>query len=409
MRMARAKDGESIRGGLRKRSRSPSLTPEVIGSREAAGAVRTSEAYSAVDEPFGALARRLISGMTEAQKIAAVVMGYGDVHVVPTTGAIIVNQTHLTAKGVPMLRKQVAAARQKTGVPVLVGADQEGGKINRLKRFPPTSRLTFPSAQQMQGMTDNQIQAEGAKTGKALKLSGVNLLLGPVLDAADPGTLMYRQSRSFGSNPGDVIRRAQSFVTGLRSGYPELVILGKHFPGYNVLGNSDNSLVHDAQTLSQVGIRSRPFFKVLGLDGIMVSSIRYDNIDPQPACFSRVIIGQYRAQVPNGLIITDDLAARGLSASSSVVKSATRAFLAGVDIMLTLDAAKVKLVERGVSNAINDSSASPTEREARRRQLDASVARVLRLALRIEAGTWSRSIAGATGRRSLRLAHAVKI
>jgi beta-N-acetylhexosaminidase len=327
----------------------------------------------------------LVCGMPTNEKIAAVVMGYGDIHVPPTTGGIIVNQTHLTAAGVPMLRRQVALAEQRTSVPVLVATDQEGGSINRLKCYPPTSGLFFPPPAQMQAMSLSGVESEGEKTGSALALVGVNTLLGPVLDVADPGTLMYKQGRSFGTNSGDVVARAQAFVTGLRRTNPTLVIIGKHFPGYNVVGNSDNTSVHDSQSLSQERARSQPFYQIQGLDGVMINSIEYDNIDPRPACFSSTIIGQYRSSGSSSadLIMTDDLAARGLVRTSSAGANAARAFLAGVDLSLILDNAKVKSVRKGILYSLEDPAVSDAERTIRQGNLDASVSRILRLAFRV--------------------------
>jgi beta-N-acetylhexosaminidase len=319
--------------------------------------------------------------MSQVEKIRCLIMAYGDLQVVPRTSAIIVNQHHLTATGVPMLQHQLALAMERMGFPVLVGTDQEGGKINRLKNFPPTQHLIFPSPQQMLNLSDRELMVEGAKTASALRLATVNLLLAPVLDAADPGTLMCKQGRSFGSDPIAVTERAQHFVAGLRSEYPSLVIIAKHFPGYNVKQNTDNVAASDGQNLLEEENRGRPFFQVGGLDGIMVNSIRYNNIDPgRPACFSKSIIDQWRSQFPNGLIMTDDLTSKGLSILGSPQANAKSAFLAGIDMILVMDGAQTYRIEQGINDALCDTSVPPEELTKRQSQLDASVARVLDLA-----------------------------
>jgi beta-N-acetylhexosaminidase len=324
-----------------------------------------------------------MEGMATAQKIRTIIMSYADVHAVPDTGGVIVNQTHLTPNGIPLLRQHLAAAEKKTGVPVLVGTDQEGGAVNRLKNFPPAQAFKFPSPKEMQSMSNEAIAMEGAKVGRLLLLAGVNVLLAPVLDAADPKTLMYEQGRSFGVNPADVTERARQWITGVRQENSQLVVIGKHFPGYNVPGNSDNTEVFDAETLPQEQARSQPFFNTPGLDGVMVNSIQYKAIDPSgPACFSKMIVGQWRARFQDGLIMTDDIAAKGLSISGTARSNARRAFSAGADMLLILDNAKLAEAEQGIADALADPSVSPEERAARQSQLDASVARVVSLALR---------------------------
>jgi beta-glucosidase-like glycosyl hydrolase len=47
----------------------------------------------------------------------------------------------------------------------------------------------------------------------------------------------------------------------------------KHFPGYNVAGNSDNEVVVSRESLAGVTARMQPFFKVQNVSAIMMVSI----------------------------------------------------------------------------------------------------------------------------------------
>ncbi len=313
--------------------------------------------------------------MTRAQKIETLMMAYGDVNEPPRSGAIIVNQTHLSAGRFRQLEKNLATAAARTGFPVLVGADQEGGNVNRLGRFAPTAGLYFPSAKQMQGMSLAQIRAEGQKTGRALALAKVNTLLGPSLDVAEKGSLMDRMGRSFGTTPAKVSARAGAFIEGLRQANPNLLIFAKHYPGYNVRVNSDIARAVDDSTPEQLAKRSQPFLDAKGLDGVMVSSIIYSKLDNQPACFSRKIIASIRARHPNAVVITDDLCATALSphrTTAEIKQNAQRAFLAGCDVLLSLDGSKNRAVTEAIDELI-------TQYPKLQKQLDASVARILAL------------------------------
>lgn len=328
--------------------------------------------------------RDRLAKLTLDQKVKLLVMGYGDTRSAPSTGAIIVNQTHLTATGVPALQKVVAKAGARMGVPVLVAADQEGGLVNRLKKFPETAGLKFPSPKEMQSMTLEQIRAEGKKTGAALAAAGVNTLLGPVLDTATPRTLMDKMNRSFGSTPEDVTERGRAFIEGLRAGNPHLAIVAKHYPGYNAFGNSDIAVVHEKLSAAQVNAHAKAFLAQDGLDGVMVSSLRYDAIDPEtPACFSKAIVGGLRKAKPDTVIMTDDLGATslmppGVDKNQQIKENAQKAFLAGADMLLVMDGPRQHLAYEGVKELIQQ---HPELQE----QLDASVARIMKVADRTAA------------------------
>lgn len=365
--------------------------------------------------------------MSLREKAQMLFMEYGSTRYQPKSGAMIVNQTHLKAGAVDQMKQLAQAYEARRDVTLLIAADQEGGKVNRLKRMPGYADVTFPSAEAIGAMTLDQIRAEGEKTGRGLRDAGVNLLLGPVLDVADPGSLMERMDRAFGSTPDDVIAKAGAFIEGILSANPNVAIIAKHFPGYNVRNNSDITPTTDSSSREQIERRARPFFEIDGLDGVMLSSIRYENIDPKPACFSSIIIDMIRAQKPNAVIITDDLYAGSLlpkeirafkdyniykarsSRSQSsrdeaarllrryphfedsqarqrlhdetnvqLQKNARQAFLAGADVLLVMDSRKSRLMTDAILGL-----AQSSDEHARR--LDESVRRLLLLRKKIAA------------------------
>lgn len=375
-----------------------------------------------------ALAYARVAQMSVQEKAKLLVMNYGDTRVAPWSGSVIVNQTHLNAAGTRQLAQVSATATTRTGVTVLVAADQEGGRVNRMKNVPGYEGVTFPSPQAMQSMTPAQLKAEGAKVGLALKAAGVNTLLGPVLDSASPGSLMDKQGRSFGATPAEVLARAQPFIDGLREANPHVVLLAKHFPGYDVRGNSDLVKVEDRSTLDELRAKAAPFTAIKGLDGVMVNSIRYPNVDGKPACFSAAIIGLMREKNPGALVITDDIAAGGLLSDKSaafknyevaasraadpahkadaqrllakypdfgtpegraavratthqeIKANAKEAFLAGCDVVLTMDSREAP----GVAEAIAELIAERPELKPR---LDQAAARMMLATLKATPGS----------------------
>lgn len=372
-----------------------------------------------------AVAQRVAS-MSVQEKAKLLVMNYGDVNSAPWSGSVIVNQTHLTPSGVPALKRANATAASRSGATVLVAADQEGGAVNRMKNVPGYTGVAFPSPGQMKGMTPAQLRAEGERVGRALAAAGVNTLLGPVLDAASAGTLMDKQGRSFGSTPEQVIAQAQPFIDGLKAANPNVVLIAKHFPGYDVRGNSDIVKVNDPSTLDQVRAKAAPFTSVNGLNGVMVNSISYPNVDGKPACFSEKIIGVLREKSPDALVITDDVAAGGLLSDKSAAfklyqveatrtdpaskadvqrllgkypdfgtvegrnaaraavhveirENAKKAFLAGCDVVLTMDSREAPAIAEAIAQLV-------VEHPELKPKLDAAATRMLQATVQATTG-----------------------
>ena len=255
---------------------------------------------------------------------------------------------------------------------------------------------------------------------------GVNTLLGPSLDVADPGTQMEITGRSFGQTPEEVITRARAWLEGLHGTNPDLTIIAKHYPGYNVKHSSDVIPgITDDSPVAEIERRSSPFFTLAPeLDGVMVSSITYSNIDSQPACFSKKIIDSIRAKHPDMVVITDDLYAPGLMTNEirflqefliiesrrrrgqgneaeekrreqilrrfpkledqkerrklvalrrqKLKENAQRSFLAGCDILLTMDAREVGTIHSALMELIQS-------RPRLEKRLDDSVRRLLKI------------------------------
>src|SRR5262249_30277360 len=121
--------------------------------------------------------------------------------------------------------------RRLLKVPPLVSIDQEGGRVDRLKKI----CTPMASVQILRALDDARIAHDhGALTAEALRLLGINMNFAPVIDLcvheeADNAL----QERCFGTRPAKVIRLAGAYLEGLQNG--SVIGCGKHFPG---LGDS---------------------------------------------------------------------------------------------------------------------------------------------------------------------------
>ncbi|MCA9348878.1 glycoside hydrolase family 3 protein, partial [Candidatus Saccharibacteria bacterium] len=125
----------------------------------------------------------------------------------------------------------------RSGVPLLVASDEEGGSVQRFK----TEIGSFPSAHEMGAMTDTEVQAVGKQIGEGLAGRGVNVALAPVVDLSSDVSGEFGNSsvsRTFSTDPAVVARKAAAFASGLREAGVSPTF--KHFPGLSKGKNTDN-------------------------------------------------------------------------------------------------------------------------------------------------------------------------
>lgn len=248
------------------------------------------------------------------------------------------------------LRELLDGVRELVPTTPLLGIDQEGGLVDRLRKiFTP-----MPSARTIREHGDlAAARALGRLTGEALRLLGFNMNFAPVMSImTDERDLLSNglYSRSFGRSPGEVLGYTTVYLRGLQ----ETGIVGclKHFPGIGA-GEVDSheqipmvSLSHDdlmAQDLA-------PYIELFQRQDdrvrcVMVSHGGFPNIDIskgvtggllEPASLSHnIVTNLLRTELGyQHLVVTDDLEMGAISKHCEIEAAAVRAFLAGNDMML---------------------------------------------------------------------------
>ncbi len=101
-------------------------------------------------------------------------------------------------KSPEQVKKLTNTLAEAADIPLFIGVDQEGGKVQRLKSkygFPET-----PSAQELGASSNNAVYEAGYKVGKTLRKAGFNLDFAPV--ATSTSTRTARPSaRSVAASP----------------------------------------------------------------------------------------------------------------------------------------------------------------------------------------------------------------
>ena len=126
---------------------------------------------------------------------------------------------------------------------LLIAIDQEGGKVQRLKRRYGFYG-NFPKASSIKNMSNRQIRNTYIKMARELKRVGVNFNLAPVvdLDINPRNRVIHGLGRSFGKDPKQVVKYAKIFIKAMND-YDILTSI-KHFPGHgSSLGDTHRGFV----------------------------------------------------------------------------------------------------------------------------------------------------------------------
>jgi beta-N-acetylhexosaminidase len=259
------------------------------------------------------------------------------------------------------LRSLLDGVRELLPAPPLMGIDQEGGLVDRLRKiFTP-----MPSARTIRQHGDlAAARALGRITGEVLRMLGFNINFAPVMSImTDDRDLLSNglYSRSFGRSPGEVLGYTTVYMRGLqRAGCMGCL---KHFPGIGA-GEVDSheqmpvvQLSHDdliAQDLA-------PYIELFQrrddrVRCVMVSHGGFPNIDIKqkmtggllvPASLNyNIVTTLLREELGyRHLVITDDLEMGAIARHCEIEAAAVRAFLAGEDMLLIC--ARPEAIRRG--------------------------------------------------------------
>ena len=247
----------------------------------------------------------------------------------------------------PQVRALTDEIRLVLGAGTLIGIDQEGGRVDRLR-----SLLTaMPAAEEVATRGGAKAAARlGKLTAHALRLLGFNFNFAPVLDVVTParrGRQNGLDSRTFGETPQSVTACASDYLNALQDGGMSGCV--KHFPGLGgaAVDPHDELPVVAASREEIEAIDLMPFRAVLttgAARAVMVSHAVYPNLkshtDEQqtmPASLSPTIVTKLlRGEIGfDGVVMTDDLTmGAAIKAAGDLRGAACAAVAAGHDLLL---------------------------------------------------------------------------
>lgn len=293
-------------------------------------------------------------------------------------GVVLFGRNIESPEQVALLTAQIRDAVEE---PLLIGADQEGGLVDRFRNICEP----MPSAKSVRNAGHSALaETFGALTARVMRLLGFNINFAPVLDLSGDNQDNGLRGRTFGAHPAHVSRLAGAYLDGLQRG--GIMGCGKHFPGLG--GSSVDShrrlpvVQHSWEEIFERDLV--PFMDLLfhrpgeRLHSLMVSHAAFPEVSEflqawfrrtgqlpplgsvhqLPATVSSNVVMRLLRQALkfDGLVITDDMEMGAVVQTLSVAEASLRAIQAGSDMILICEReanfvaardAIVKAVEEG--------------------------------------------------------------
>ncbi len=255
-------------------------------------------------------------------------------------GNIIIYGKHINKRHPEKSLREITHYIQKIApIPVFIGIDEEGGKVNRLKPahgFPPTA-----SAQYLGTLDKEDSTRHYARTSaKAMADVGINMNFAPTVDLntnpANP--VIGSKERSYSSDMKRVAKHAGYVIDEQKN--QGIVNVLKHFPGHGS-STSDTHLdmadVSDSWQIAEL----YPYKALIDqkkVEVIMTAHIVNERLDNSrvPATLSAdVITGLLRNFLGyEGVVVSDDMQMHAISKHYGFEEALVRCINAGVDMVM---------------------------------------------------------------------------
>lgn len=249
----------------------------------------------------------------------------------PTVGGLILfARNYHDSEQLQALTQSIRKAAKR---PILIGVDQEGGRVQRFRE----GFSLIPAAEEY---AKHQNGEELARMGGWLMAAeliahDIDLSFAPVLDKGHQCKAIG--NRAFGEDADTILRFSTAYMQGMKS--VGMATTGKHFPGHGgVIADSHLETPYDER--SDIFEQDMAIFKAqidAGiLDAMMPAHVIFPNYDSQPASGSEYWLKQVLRQQLGfkGLVFSDDLTMEGAAIMGSPAERGAQALKAGCDMLL---------------------------------------------------------------------------
>lgn len=236
----------------------------------------------------------------------------------------------------------IAAYQDAASVPLLIGADEEGGTVVRVSGNPHLRSSKFKSPQKLFAAAGiDAFQRDTREKDRLLSALGINVNFAPVADVStNPGDFIY--ARTFGQDAAATADYVSAVAAQMSADNVGSVL--KHFPGYGNNIDTHTGIAVDSRPMETfTSADFLPFQAGIAAGGAAAAVLVSHNIvqcmDPDlPASLSPAVHQLLREELGfDGVVMTDDLAMDAVAAYSPDGAVAVMALQAGNDMVVTTD------------------------------------------------------------------------
>lgn len=232
------------------------------------------------------------------------------------------------------LRRLTNEMREAVGRAAPITIDQEGGRVQRLRR--PIWRDWLAPLDHVDAAGDRAERAMYLRyrlIADELRAVGIDSNCAPLVDVARSDTHPFLRNRCYGEDPKAVARIGRAVAQGHLDGGVLPVV--KHIPGHGrAISDSHYELPRVDCTKKELEeVDFFPFYALNDFPLGMTAHVVYEAMDAAPATLSRDMMRYIRDKIGfDGLIMTDDISMKALQGDLGTLTE--RAIDAGCDIVL---------------------------------------------------------------------------
>ena len=234
------------------------------------------------------------------------------------------------------------AAAADTGIPMLIGVDEEGGTVVRVSANPNLRASKFTSPQRVWAAGGTEaVLLDTQEKDQLLASLGFNVNLAPVADVSTDGS-DFIHDRAFGQDAAATADYVAQVTAQMSADNMGSVL--KHFPGYGNNVDTHTGIALDERPLETFETSDfLPFQAGIEAGGGKTAVLVSHNImkaadDTLPASLSPAVHQILREELGfDGVAMTDDLAMDAVAAYSADGAVAVMALEAGNDLIITTD------------------------------------------------------------------------
>lgn len=274
-------------------------------------------------------------------------------------------------QGGPVRQAKLNNIYQKAAkVPLMISIDGEWGLAMRLD-----STVSFPKQMTLGAIrNDTLIYLMGAEIAKHCRRLGIHVNFAPVVDVNNNAANPVINMRSFGENKFNVARKGIAYMMGMQDNF--VLANAKHFPGH---GDTDTDshkalpvIKHNRARLDSLELY--PFIQTIqaGLGSMMIAHLFIPSLDntanTATTLSARVVNKLLKDSLGfKGLIFTDALNMKGVSAFNAPGHVDLKALKAGNDVLLFSENVPVAIAE--IKKAIAKGEITQDEIDVRCRKI----------------------------------------